>query len=240
MASSGVGWDRGGPGFERCRRPSIALSFRTGGFPRYGGGSLSGGAFHECFRLKPAPGMHHPTSATVRATRGHFDFPVLRQVKDLSGSRVCVCARRGSTITFPRELPKNGSRRCVRLWRHPRVRGDVGDVSNILSTAPDRIEGIYRRKPNGGRRPPVVPRILPRHAARLVPIFMHCVEDQGRPPLGPTRKGPNGKAFRRKAYTGIPAARSGPYASTRRRSVSARTRDYPRRGDSHRLRLTKG
>ena len=34
---------------------------------------------------------------------------------------------------------------------------------------------------------------------------MHCVDDQGRPLLGPTRKGPEGKALVRKAYTDIPA-----------------------------------
>ena len=39
----------------------------------------------------------------------------------------------------------------------------------------------------------------------LLPIFVHCVDDQGRPLLGPTRKGPEGKALVRKAYTDIPA-----------------------------------
>jgi uncharacterized protein len=32
---------------------------------------------------------------------------------------------------------------------------------------------------------------------------VHCVDDQGRPLLGPTRKGPEGKALVRKAYTDI-------------------------------------
>ena len=39
----------------------------------------------------------------------------------------------------------------------------------------------------------------------LLPIFVHCVDNQGRPLLGPTRKGPEGKALVRKAYTDIPA-----------------------------------
>ena len=39
----------------------------------------------------------------------------------------------------------------------------------------------------------------------LLPIFAHCVDDQGNPLLGPTRKGSEGKAFLRKAYTDIPA-----------------------------------
>jgi hypothetical protein len=29
----------------------------------------------------------------------------------------------------------------------------------------------------------------------LLPMFMHCVDDQGRTLLEPTRKGPEGKAF---------------------------------------------
>jgi uncharacterized protein len=40
--------------------------------------------------------------------------------------------------------------------------------------------------------------------ALLLPILAHCVADQGLPLLGPTRKGPEGKAFMRKAYTEIP------------------------------------
>jgi uncharacterized protein len=39
----------------------------------------------------------------------------------------------------------------------------------------------------------------------LLPIFVHCVDDQGHPPRGPARKGPAGKAFLRKAYTDFPA-----------------------------------
>jgi uncharacterized protein len=39
----------------------------------------------------------------------------------------------------------------------------------------------------------------------LLPIFVHCVDDQGHPLLGPTRKRPESKAFLRKAYKDIPA-----------------------------------
>jgi uncharacterized protein len=38
----------------------------------------------------------------------------------------------------------------------------------------------------------------------LLPIFVHCVDDQGHPLLGPTRR-PESKAFLRKAYKDIPA-----------------------------------
>jgi uncharacterized protein len=98
------------------------------------------------------------------------------------------------------------------------------DISNILSTAPDRFEPIYRRKPN--RDIDARPWCRGFYAAMqlqmsawapllntddinyglLLPIFAHCVDDQGHPLLGPTRKGPEGKAFLRKAYTDIPAA----------------------------------
>jgi uncharacterized protein len=98
------------------------------------------------------------------------------------------------------------------------------DISNILSTAPDRFEPIYRRKPN--RDIDARPWCRGFYAAMqlqmsawapllntddinyglLLPIFAHCVDDQGHPLLGPTGKGPEGKAFLRKAYTDIPAA----------------------------------
>jgi hypothetical protein len=39
----------------------------------------------------------------------------------------------------------------------------------------------------------------------LLPILLHCVDDQGHPLLGPTRKGPETKEFLREAHTDIPA-----------------------------------
>jgi class 3 adenylate cyclase len=44
-----------------------------------------------------------------------------------------------------------------------------------------------------------------RIAQTVVERLVHCVDDQGRRLLGPTRKGPEGKALVRKAYTDIPA-----------------------------------
>jgi uncharacterized protein len=97
------------------------------------------------------------------------------------------------------------------------------DISNVLSTAPDRFEPIYRIKPN--REVDARPWCEGFYAAMqlrmaawspllntddidqdlLLPIFVHCVDDQGHPLLGPTRKGPESKAFLRKAYKDIPA-----------------------------------
>jgi uncharacterized protein len=97
------------------------------------------------------------------------------------------------------------------------------DISNILSEAPGRFEPIYRRKPNRDidARPwcrgfyaaiqlrisawaPLLNTNDINHGL-LLPILVHCVDGQGRPLLGPTRKGPDGKAFMRKAYADIPA-----------------------------------
>jgi uncharacterized protein len=39
----------------------------------------------------------------------------------------------------------------------------------------------------------------------LLPILFHCVDDQGRPMLGPPRKGPETEQFSRTAYKNIPA-----------------------------------
>jgi uncharacterized protein len=39
----------------------------------------------------------------------------------------------------------------------------------------------------------------------LLPILFHCVDDQGHPMLGPSRKGPATEQFRRTAYKDIPA-----------------------------------
>ena len=97
------------------------------------------------------------------------------------------------------------------------------DISNILSTAPDRFEPMYRRKPNReiDARPwcrgfyAAMPLRLSAWApllntddvnyGLLLPILVHCVDGQGRPLLGPTRKGPQGKAFLCTAYRDIPA-----------------------------------
>jgi uncharacterized protein len=91
------------------------------------------------------------------------------------------------------------------------------DISNVLSEAPGRFEPIYRRKPNRDidARPwcrgfyaamqlrisawaPLLNTNDINHGL-LLPILVHCVDDQGRRLLGPTRQGPESKAFMRKA-----------------------------------------
>jgi uncharacterized protein len=96
-------------------------------------------------------------------------------------------------------------------------------ISNILSTNPDRFEPMHRRKPNGdvdarpwcqGFHAAMRPRILAwaplldtsnvNHGL-LLPILLHCLDDQGRPLLGAARKGHEAKEFLRNAHTDIPA-----------------------------------
>ncbi len=97
------------------------------------------------------------------------------------------------------------------------------DISNILSTAPHRFQPKHSRKPNGGvdARPwcegfhaAMRPRILAwaplldlsnlQHGL-LLPILVHCVDEQGRALLGPARNGRRTEEFLRNAYTDIPA-----------------------------------
>ena len=40
----------------------------------------------------------------------------------------------------------------------------------------------------------------------LLPILLHCVDDQGRPLLGPARKGRDTAEFLRNAHSDIPGA----------------------------------
>jgi uncharacterized protein len=96
------------------------------------------------------------------------------------------------------------------------------DISHVLSTTPKRFEPMHRRKPNGD----VDPRPWCRgfHAAMrlrmsdwaplltgnvnhglLLPILLHCRDDQGRPLLGPARRGRETRDFLRNAHADIPA-----------------------------------
>ena len=43
------------------------------------------------------------------------------------------------------------------------------------------------------------------HHGLLLPILLHCVDDQGRPVLGPPRKGRDTEEFLRNAHADIPA-----------------------------------
>lgn len=97
------------------------------------------------------------------------------------------------------------------------------DISNTLSTASNRFEPMHRRKPDGDVDPRPWCRgfyaaIRPRMSdwaplldtsnadhGLLLPILLHCRDDQGRPLLGSTRKGRKARELLRNAHTDIPA-----------------------------------
>ena len=97
------------------------------------------------------------------------------------------------------------------------------DISNILSTASNRFEPMHRRKPDGDVDPrpwcrgfyaamrlrmsdwaPLLDTSNADHGL-LLPILLHCRDDQGRPLLGSTRKGRKARELLRNAHTDIPA-----------------------------------
>jgi uncharacterized protein len=96
------------------------------------------------------------------------------------------------------------------------------DISRVLSTTPERFEPMHRRKPNGEVDPrpwcrgfyaamrlktldwaPLLDTSDVNHGL-LLPILLHCRDDQGRPLLGPTRKSRTTKEFLRNAHADIP------------------------------------
>jgi len=97
------------------------------------------------------------------------------------------------------------------------------EISEILSITPRQFEPMHRRKSNGGidARPwcqgfyaamrlslpawaPLLDANNVNHGL-LLPILLHCRDDQGRPMLGPPRSGRETKTFLRNAYADIPA-----------------------------------
>ena len=96
------------------------------------------------------------------------------------------------------------------------------DISNTLSTAPHRFQPMHRRKPNGDvdARPwcqgfhaamrlrlqawaPLLDLSNINHGL-LLPVLLHCIDDYGRPLLGPARKGCDTEEFLRNAHAVIP------------------------------------
>jgi uncharacterized protein len=127
------------------------------------------------------------------------------------------------------------------------------EINNILSTAPGRFEPMHRRKPNGDVDPR--PRCQGFYAAMrlrmlawaplldlsdinhglLLPILLHCRDDQGRPLLGPPRRGCETRKFLRNAHADIPSVVEAMRANTGCRSATPAPADHCRRGSSCRL-----
>ncbi|GLR92175.1 UPF0149 family protein [Bradyrhizobium iriomotense] len=98
------------------------------------------------------------------------------------------------------------------------------EISQILSTTPNQFEPMHRREPNGDidARPwrqgfyaamrlrisawaPLRDASNVNHGL-LLPILLHCRDDQGRPLRGPPRSGRETGHFLRNTYLDIPAA----------------------------------
>jgi uncharacterized protein len=98
------------------------------------------------------------------------------------------------------------------------------EISQTLSTAPDQFEPMHRRKPNGDIDPrpwcqgfyaamrlrlsvwtPLLDASNVNHGL-LLPILLHCRDDQDRPLLGPPRSGRETEDLLRNAYLDISAA----------------------------------
>jgi uncharacterized protein len=96
------------------------------------------------------------------------------------------------------------------------------DISHTLSTTPDRFAPMHRRKPNGDvdarpwcrgfyaamrlRMPDWAPLLDSSANHRLLlPILMHCRDDQGQPLLRPAKKGHEARESLRSAHADIPA-----------------------------------
>ncbi|MGY4291821.1 uncharacterized protein ACVWXO_011087 [Bradyrhizobium sp. LM2.7] len=98
------------------------------------------------------------------------------------------------------------------------------EISQILSTTPSQFEPMHRRKANGDVDPRpwcqgfyAATRLRPSAWAPLLdasnvnhglllPILLHCRDDQGRPRLGPPRSGRETRDFLRNAHADLPAA----------------------------------
>ncbi|UPK22725.1 UPF0149 family protein [Bradyrhizobium sp. 131] len=94
------------------------------------------------------------------------------------------------------------------------------DISNVLSTAPHRFAPVHGRKSNGDvdarpwcqgfraamrlRLSAWAPLLDIIHHGLLLPVLLHCVDDQGRPLLGPQRPGRQTEEFLRNAHADIP------------------------------------
>jgi uncharacterized protein len=95
-------------------------------------------------------------------------------------------------------------------------------VSATLSETPNRFAPLHLTGPDGEidprpwcmgfkatidlQRPAWSPLLNPGdiHHGLLLPILLHCVDDMGRPVLGPPRPGPETAAFLRDAHQDIP------------------------------------
>jgi hypothetical protein len=117
--------------------PRSPRSFRTAGFPQYGWkAGLSGGAFPDRQRLKPAPGMRLLTaglpSPFVHLRVGAV-CPVLRRAADRT------MHRHGGWVALRPRGPRSGPGYAVPV--RPRLTGPIRPTRRHIATSPQG--GLY-------------------------------------------------------------------------------------------------
>ena len=117
--------------------PRSPRSFRTAGFPQYGWkAGLSGGAFPDRQRLKPAPGMRLLTAGLPSPfvhLRRQSGCPVLRRAADR------MMHRHGGWVALRPRGPRSGPGYAVPV--RPRLTGPIRPTRRHIATSPQG--GLY-------------------------------------------------------------------------------------------------
>lgn len=169
----------------------------------------------ELERWLQARGDQHPVATSIAMLDGYVTAIVAGPVSISPLEWICSLLAVDADAFNHGGTPEFAAISAVAL-RH-------NDISNTLSTASNRFEPMHRRKPDGDVDPRPWCRgfyaaIRPRMSdwaplldtsnadhGLLLPILLHCRDDQGRPLLGSTRKGRKARELLRNAHTDIPA-----------------------------------
>ena len=157
----------------------------------------------------------HPAATTLAMLDGYVAAIVAGPVSMSPLDWICPLLAIDADAFNHGETPEFAAISAVAL-RH-------NEISETLSTAPEQFAPMHRRKANGDvdARPwcqgfyaamrfrltawaPLLDASNVNHGL-LLPILLHCRDDQGRPLLGPPRSGRKTRDLLRNAYADIPA-----------------------------------
>src|SRR3954454_1922273 len=117
--------------------PRSPLSFRTAGFPQYGWkAGLSGGAFPERQRLKPAPGIH---LLTLGLPSPFVHLGVTAVAPYCAGPLTMMMHRHGGWVALRPRGPRSGPGYAVPV--RPRLTGPIRPTRRHIATSPQG--GLY-------------------------------------------------------------------------------------------------
>ncbi len=168
----------------------------------------------ELERWLRARAERHPTATSLPVLDGYIAAIVAGPVSMRPPDWICPLLAIDTDAFNHGGTPEFAAISAVAL-RH-------NEIGNTLSTAPHRLTPIHARKPNGDVD--ARPWCRGFHAAMrlrlsawaplldigninhglLLPILLHCVDEQGRPLLGPPRAGRDTEEFLRNAHADIP------------------------------------